>query len=299
MLQREILDKRAREAFLLVADAWTNRQIVSDELLPANPAGPVSAERRRSRAVIDPFTRDEAAHVVAVARQRFPEWYPWLLCRLRTGMRAGELLALQWGDFNWQRRFVQVQRNLVRGVLTTPKNHQRRRVDLSHQLTAALRLWRRQQRAVWLAAGRPFPDWVFSSVTGTALDESNVRKALNRILDGAGVHRRGPHQMRHTFASLLLQEGAPITYVSQQLRHRDPSITLRVYAHWLPDASTATLVNRLDDAVSDGTQTAPATLDDEVQRAVSGLNSVVTQIFASWNQTVGWLRCVNSFRHIA
>jgi hypothetical protein len=79
------------------------------------------------------------------------------------------------------------QRNLVRGVLMTPKNHQRRRIDLSHQLTAALRLWRRQQRA-WLAVGRPFPEWVFSSVTGTALDESNVRKALNRILDGAGVH---------------------------------------------------------------------------------------------------------------
>ena len=101
---------------------------------------------------------------------------------------------------NWRRRFVQVQRNVVRGILTTPKNHQRRRVDLSHQLTATLRLWRRQQRAAWFAVGRPFPEWVFSSVTGTALDESNVRKAFNRILDGAGVHRRGPHQMRHTFA---------------------------------------------------------------------------------------------------
>ena len=54
--------------------------------------------------------------------------------------------------------------------------------------------------------------------------------------------------MRHTFASLLLQEGAPITYVSQQLGHRDAAITLRVYAHWLPNASTYTLVNPLDDA---------------------------------------------------
>jgi Phage integrase family len=84
--------------------------------------------------------------------------------------------------------------------------------------------------------------------------------------------------MRHTFASLLLQEGAPITYVSQQLGHRDPSITLRVYAHWLPDASTATLVNRLDDAVSDGTQTAPATSDAEAQNALSGLKSVVSRV---------------------
>jgi integrase len=95
-------------------------------------------------------------------------------------MRAGELLALQWGDFNWPRRFVQVQRNLVRGVLTTPKNHQRRRVDLSYQLTAALRLWRRQQRAAWLAVGRSFPEWVFASVNGTALDESNVAQSHPR-----------------------------------------------------------------------------------------------------------------------
>ena len=198
-------------------------------------------------------------------------------------MRAGELLTLQWGDFNWRRRFVQVQRNLVRGLLTTPKNHQRRRVDLSYQLTAALRLWRRQQRALWLSAGPPFPEWVFSSVTGTALDESNVRKAFNRILDGAGVHRRGPHQMRHTFASLLLQEGAPITYVSQQLEHRDPSITLRVYAHWLPDGSNDTLVNRLDDAASDVTQASPTTPDEEVQRVLSRVKSVVSQTFASWS----------------
>jgi hypothetical protein len=111
--------------------------------------------------------------------------------------------------------------------------HWLRRVDLSRQLRAELRLWRRRQRAAWLKFGQPFPEWVFPSVTGTGLDESNVRKAFNRILDAAGLHRRGPHQLRHSFASLLLQEGAPITYVSQQLGHRDASITLRVYAHWL------------------------------------------------------------------
>ena len=70
----------------------------------------------------------------------------------------------------------------------------------------------------------------------TSLDESNVRKAFNYILDKAGLHRRSPHQMRHTFALLLLKAGVPITYVSRQLGHRDSSITLRVYAHWLPDA---------------------------------------------------------------
>jgi integrase len=76
---------------------------------------------------------------------------------------------------------------------------------------------------------------VFASVTGTALDESNVRKAFNRILEAAELDRRGPHQMRHTFASLLLQGGAPITYVSRQLGHKDPSIARMVtltFASW-------------------------------------------------------------------
>ena len=122
---------------------------MDDECLPANPALRLGKYLRTAddpEPALDPFTKDEAAHVLAVARARFPEWYPWLLCGLRTGLRAGELLALQWSDINWRRGFVQVQRNLVRGLLTTPKNHQRRRVDLSRQLQVALRLWRRQER---------------------------------------------------------------------------------------------------------------------------------------------------------
>jgi len=255
-------------------------QAVEDELLPANPAlrlGKYLRTADEPEPEVSPFTRDEAALLVATARVRFPDWYAWVLCGLRTGMRAGELLALQWGDINWRHGFIQVQRNLVRGQLTTPKNHQRRRVDLSRQLHAGLRLWRRQQLAAWLKVGRPRPDWVFASVTGTGLDDSNVRKAFNRILDAAELDRRGPHQMRHTFASLLLQDGAPITYVSRQLGHKDPSITLRVYAHWLPDASTEKLVDGLDDTSPRVTQPSPTTAADADQNALSRLRRMVSQ----------------------
>ena len=71
-------------------------------------------------------------------------------------------------------------------------------------------------------------------------------KAFNQILDKAELHRRGPHQMRHTFASLLLQAGEPITYVSSQMGHKDSAITLRVYADWLPDSTSRKGVDRLD-----------------------------------------------------
>ena len=114
-------------------------QAVEDDLLPANPALQMRRHLKRGdepQAEPDPFTKDEVAHVLRVASQHFPQWHAWLLCGLRTGMRAGELLALQWNDIDWRGSFINLERNLVRGVITTPKNHQRRRVDMSRQLRA-------------------------------------------------------------------------------------------------------------------------------------------------------------------
>jgi integrase len=192
---------------------------VEDEHLPANPALSMRKYLRRGDEQdpkVDPFTREEAALLVTISREHFPEWHAWVLCALRTGLRLSELLAVQWGDVDWRGRFIYVQRGFVRGKLTSPKNHQVRRVDLSPELRTVLRLWRRQQSQKWFSLGVLRPEWVFPTAIGTAMDESNVRKRFSAILDKAGLHRRGPHQMRHTFASLLLLTGEPITYVSKQ-----------------------------------------------------------------------------------
>lgn len=119
---------------------------------------------------------------------------------LRTGLRLGELLALQWDDIDWHDGYIQVQRNLVAGKLTTPKNHQCRRVDLSRQLRATLRLWRKRKSVAWLQLGRPRPSWVFSTVVGTPFDESNVRKFHRAILEKAELrHRR--HRLSRSWAA--------------------------------------------------------------------------------------------------
>lgn len=224
-------------------------QAVEDGHLQANPAlRPGKYLRRGDEAPSkpNPLTVDEAAHLVEIAREHFPEWHPFVLTGVRTGLRLAELLALQWGDLDMRGRFISVQRSLPKGKLSTPKNHQQRRVDMSPQLKRQLDAWRRKQGAKWLKLGEPRPVWVFPSEDGTPLDESNVRKVFNRILDKADLHRRGPHQMRHTFASLLLQNNAPATYVSKQLGHRDTAITLTVYASWLPKPDERRDVDHLD-----------------------------------------------------
>ena len=84
--------------------------------------------------------------------------------------------------------------------------------------------------------------------------------------------------MRHTFASLLLAAGEPITYVSRQLGHRDASITLRVYAHWLPDTSARKGVDRLDDTQRSATPAQPEALTVNERNQLSALSTVVSRV---------------------
>ena len=76
--------------------------------------------------------------------------------------------------------------------------------------------------------------------------------------------------MRHTFASLLVQAGAPITYDSRQLAHRDSAITLRVYAHWLPEARAEKGIDRLDDGAPAATYVQPGRGERVREILVSG-----------------------------
>jgi integrase len=160
------------------------------------------------KTIVQPLTREEASHLVATAATEYPRWHLWTLCALRTGMRVGELLALQWRDIDWHGGFLLIQRNLGRDILTSPKSHQRRPVDMSAQLAATLLAWRRQQRARCVEKGVPVPDWVFPSLGGTPLEERNVRHVFKRLLEKAELRQIRIQDLRHTYASLRSSRGS-------------------------------------------------------------------------------------------
>jgi len=78
------------------------------------------------------------------------------------------------------------------------------------------------------------PEWLFPNEEGKPAEESRVRKIFKRALRTARLPEFRFYDLRHTYASLLLAAGAPITYVSAQLGHANASTTLRWYARWLP-----------------------------------------------------------------
>jgi integrase len=134
---------------------------------------------------------------------------------------------------------------------------------MSTQLMTALLEWKRSQQARALKKGTSLPAWVFPSLEGSALEERNERHVFKRLLEKAELRQIRLQDLRHTFASLLLQQGESIVYVKDQLGHASVQITVDTYRHLIPGANRAA-VERLDDEPThqSATQGQPAELAD-------------------------------------
>src|SRR5206468_7350904 len=110
----------------------------------------------------------------------------------------------------------------------------------------------------------------FPNEAGHPFDIKKIASVFHRYRKRAGLPHFRLYDLRHTYASLLLAAGAPITYVSAQLGHANPTTTLRYYARWIPSQGQrwVALLDRVADAVVSAAE------------AVSG--AIWNQI---WNQT--------------
>lgn len=226
-------------------------QAVEDGFLTANPAFRMGRHVRKGdepRREIHPLTREEAFVFLDTVEKDWPEHYAFFLCALRTGMRLGELLALQWGDVDLQGRFIEVQRNLVSGKLTTPKNRKRRRVDVSNALAETLERHLVAAKAAMLKAGKgELSVWVFTNRDGGPLDGDNIRRRVFQpALAKAKLRHVRVHDLRHTYASLLIQNGESLAYIRDQLGHSSIQVTVDIYGHLVPGSNRAA-VDRLDE----------------------------------------------------
>jgi integrase len=150
-----------------------------------------------------------------------------------TGMRIGELAALDWTDVDVLDRELQVRRQWTEGigVVDLPKSNDQRTIDLTPQAAAVFEEWLKLAGDEGLVFERP---------EGGHLSDDYVRKgALYPALAAAGIPRVGEsgrkrdfHSFRHTFARIALENGAEITWVKEQLGHSSITLTVDLYGHW-------------------------------------------------------------------
>jgi integrase len=152
-----------------------------------------------------------------------PEWRTFVTLALKTGLRLGELLALQWQDIDLVAGFLIVRRSLWRGQEGSPKGGHNRKVPLSDVALAALKAHRHLRGP-----------YVFCDERGNHLTHSMLKDVVPRACAGAKLAKRiTTHGLRHTFASHLVMRGASLKAVQELLGHESIEMTLR-YSHLTP-----------------------------------------------------------------
>jgi integrase len=227
---------RRRQAEGYAADSihawWTPLRLVLSHavrrgMIDSNPADKLMAhERPKAGAGRQRFlTRIEMQRLLEEARA--PYRLP-IATGLFAGLRVGEALGLVWRDIDTASETIHVRTQLSRQgerlkLKTLAAN---RDVILMPQLALDLRKHR-------LASSYSHDDdLVFTSANGKTIGHRNLAaRGLDRACDRAGLSGVTFHVLRHTFASLLIAQGHDPVFVSRQLGHANPAITLRVYAH--------------------------------------------------------------------
>jgi integrase len=231
---------------------------VEEGLILSNPASKLgrfskeTSARANSKKII-PYSAEEVQALLLKAERRSFDLYMFLLTAVLTGMRLGELLGLQWGDLDEISKCIHVKRAVTRRRIESPKNHLQRRIDASDTLLRNLQELRRRRKEEWLAKKKPVPEWVFCNDDGNFMNEYNFRtRKFYPLFKKAKGEEKPPelrqirlHDLRHSYASLMLQQGESVTYVKEQMGHHSIQVTVDLYGHLIPGANRAA-ANRLE-----------------------------------------------------
>jgi integrase len=241
---------------------------IEEGLVESNPAARLG---RFTRSAKTPETKGialttmEVQQFLKAAQEIFPDYHSLLLMAVRAGLRRGELVAVRWGDVqfggddNDSASFILVQYNYVRREHTTTKSKKARRVDLSRELRGALVELRDKRLLEAYLKGKSdiSGELVFRSPQGTIVDPDNLyHRVFLPVLAKAGIRRIRLHDLRHVFGSLLLQNGASIVYVKEQMGHSSIQVTVDIYGHLIPGANVC-FVDRLDGNPAEEAETTP------------------------------------------
>ena len=159
------------------------------------------------------------------------KWLGIVVC-LYTGLRIGELLALEWKDVDFQKGMLTVSKSRHEGkdengryaqIVESPKTVSSRRcIPLPKQILCELRMLKRKSRSVYVISNGE-----------SSIPVRSYQRSFERLLKKLDIPHKGFHALRHTFATRALECGMDVKMLSELLGHKDPAVTLRRYVHSL------------------------------------------------------------------
>lgn len=187
---------------------------------------------------VECFTLSEQKQIEqSILNGKKDKMYGILLC-LYSGLRIGELIALQWSDLDFVKGILTVSKSCHDGqdglIIDEPKTaNSRRLIPLPKQLLPIL-------KGIKKKSSSPF----VVSANGSSVSVRSYQRSFELLLKRLNIPHKGFHSLRHTFATRALECGMDVKTLSEILGHKNPTVTLNRYAHSLMEHK-ADMMNRL------------------------------------------------------
>lgn len=218
--------KSVRNIHCFISHAM-NRAI-DEKLISENPASRCILPKKEQKEIeILPLTDLQKFFEEAKNSGVFELYYT----ELATGLRRGELLGLKWTDIDFNVNSIYIQRQITRTdgeVKESPLKTKNayRQIIVPPEVSQILKEKKDRENG--------FSEYVFSSPTGGPISPDSVLKMLHRVLKRAGLEKVRFHALRHTFATMALQNGVDVKTLSGLLGHYSAGFTLDTYGHITP-----------------------------------------------------------------
>jgi len=160
-----------------------------------------------------------------------------------SGARQGELLGLKWSDVDWINNQIHIQRTFnCQAWYDVKTKTSNRKIDLGPLMITEFKKWK-------LACPKNKLNLIFPNEAGQPINNTNMRhRYFDPALKKAKIEKMRFHDLRHTYASLLIEQGENIKYIQSQLGHSSPTVTWNVYAHLMKTVNQES-ARRLENSV--------------------------------------------------
>lgn len=179
---------------------------------------------------VESFTKEEQQKIEKhILESRKDKLFGIIMC-LYTGLRIGELLALNWSDIDLKRGLIVVTKSChdkwkdkyyIKVLDTLKTENSYRIIPIPKQLLSRLKDLKKQAKS----------DFVISGKAMYGAEMRSYQRTFETLLKRIGLQHKGFHALRHTFATRALEVGMDVKTLSEILGHSNPTITLKRYAH--------------------------------------------------------------------
>lgn len=213
-------------------------------MIKENPAKEVKPPKVKSKKS-DVYSKEELDLLIEKLREKPFHWQILILLALSSGAREGEIAALEWKHINFEKGTVYIEQSLTEVIeegvrLKSTKNERCRTVSLPIDLVKMLEQYNDQciHERSKIEDILEWPDhfFIFANEVGKPIRPDSISQWWRRFTSKYKLKHIRFHELRHTSATLLINEGVHAKVISERLGHADISTTMNIYGHVLAEA---------------------------------------------------------------